>query len=546
MRHPRPDRSKATSVRSVRPSRPDPGRSGKTGGIAHSLDELEQLAVDAFLAGGEDDGVQAWGLAHAGCLEAGDDERAARCAFWLGFGLLLGGHPAQANGWFTRGSRLVGDEESSAARGLLLVPTALGAIEDGDLERAADLASDVLALADRTGDRDVLAFGLLLRGEAELARRDSGAGLAALDEAMVSVTAGELSPIATGIVYCAVIIACMEAFELRRAGEWTAALGAWCDAQPGLVPFRGQCLVHRSQLLQAHGDWPTAVTEADRACAALAEPPHPALGTARYQAAELHRLHGELDAADAAYREAHRLGRDPMPGLALLRLAEGNVAGAVAAIRHAVKEAEGMARPVVLDAAVEILLADRDVLGARVAADELAALAADLGAAVLLATSARALGAVLLAEGDAAAALAELRRAATTFGDVGLPYELARTGVLVAEARRALGDQEMGELERDRAARTFEQLGAHVELNQLDTSATPTPAGRLTGRECEVLRLVARGGTNREIGEALSISQHTVARHLQNVFTKLDLSSRAAATAYAYESGIIDGADGPS
>jgi ATP/maltotriose-dependent transcriptional regulator MalT len=299
-------------------------------------------------------------------------------------------------------------------------------------------------------------------------------------------------------------------------------------------------MVHRSQVLQAHGAWEEAVEEAERACSRLAEPPHPALGIARYQAGELHRLRGEFDLADAAYREAHHHGRDPVPGLALLRLAEGRVAAAAGAIRQALTETSGVARPAVLAAAVEIRVAAGDLPAARSAADELSALASGLGAPVLVATAHRAAGEVALAEGDPAAASVVLRRAAAAFRSQGMPYEEARACALAARARRTAGDPESSALDLDRARRTFARLGARPDLDGL---AVPEPhrdvAGPLTGRECDVLRLVAQGHTNKEIGSALSISEHTVARHLQNIFTKLGLSSRAAATAYAYEMGIV-------
>jgi ATP/maltotriose-dependent transcriptional regulator MalT len=504
-----------------------------------ALEDSERLAVAAYLVGKDAESALAWERAHRECQRLDDPELAARCAFWLAFGLLLRGELAQAGGWLARAARLVEGRDDSVARGLLLVPTAIGALEEGDTAAAAALAIEALEIGRRTDDKDLLAFAMLLRGEAALAQGDTVRGLTALDEVMVAVTTGEVSPIPAGIVYCAVIEACMAVFDLRRAAEWTGALSDWCDAQPDLVPYRGQCLVHRSQILQAHGEWPDAASEAARACERLSQPAHPALGMAMYQQGEMHRLRGEFEQAERAYRQANGNGREPIPGLALLRLAEGKVDGAAAAIRRAATEARGLGRPGVLAAAVEILIAAGDATGARVASEELTKIAADVGAPVLVAMAAHATGAVLLAEGAASDALAALRPASTGWRRLDMPYEEARSRVLVALARRATGDHDGADLELDAARTAFERLGAQPDLARVAAVVRPALASDLTERECEVLRLVAQGKTNREIGSVLVISEHTVARHLQNVFTKLELSSRTAATAYAYENGIV-------
>ena len=504
--------------------------------------DLERLAVAAQLIGRDNDAVAAWERAQRTYLDRGDDADAARCTFWLCLVLLLRGAEAQAGGWLARGERLVAAcGAECAARGLLLVPVFLAALGGGDHSRASALAADIADIGRRLGDPDVLAFGLLAQGQVAIASGEVARGLGLLDEVMLAVTAGEVSPVPTGIVYCAVIDSCMAAFDLRRAAEWTEALHGWCRDQPDLVPYRGQCLVHRSQIMQAHGEWAEAVAEGERARNHLSHPVQPALGDALYQQGELHRLRGELAEAGRAYGAAVRHGREPMPGFALLRLAEGDTTAAVAAIRRMREESSGSAAAYpVLAAAVEILLAAGDVAGARTAADELNRIAEPVGADLLRAMVDRAAGAVLLAEGVPRDALVALRRACARWRVLGMPYDEALTRVLIAQGCRALADHDAAVLELDAARATFERLDAAPDVARVvRLTGAPDRPTVLTDRECEVLRLIAAGRTNRQIADELVISAHTVARHVQNIFAKVEVSSRAAATAYAYEHHLV-------
>ncbi len=268
-----------------------------------------------------------------------------------------------------------------------------------------------------------------------------------------------------------------------------------------------------------------------------------AAGQALYQQAELHRLRGELAAAEAAYREASRFGREPQPGLALLRLRQGDADAAAAALRRVLSgQAEPLRRAGLLPAYADALLAVSDVDEARRAADELAETAAQSRSAMLGAIAARVRGAVVLAGGEPAAAVQALREAVLFWQDLSAPYEVARARLLMGVACRALGDEDGAALELEAARGAFEDLGAPLDVADVDALLEPVPAAEahgLTARELEVLRLVATGRTNRQIARELVVSEHTVARHMQNIFGKLRVSSRAAATAFAFEHKLV-------
>ncbi len=503
-----------------------------------------QLAQAALLIGKEQEGAQLLARAHQAFLTRGDVEPAARCAFWLGFISLLNGETAKAGGWLSRAARLLENHPDCVEQGYLLLPSAYRLFHGSELAAAHSTFGQATAIGERFGDRDLVVLGLQGQGRALVRQGQLAAGLALLDEAMVSVTAGEVSPLNAGGVFCSVLDACGEIFDLQRAQEWTSALEKWCESQPDLVPYHGNCLVRRAELLRIHGAWPDALEQAMRASECLSNPiPKAAVGGAYYQVGEVHRLRGSFADAEEAYRQAGQWQRFPGPGLAQLRLAQGQVDAASAAIRRNFDEIkEPGPRAVVLDAYVEIMLATNDVVAARAAADELAAIAGGRDVPFLRALSCRAAGAVLLAEGNAQGALAELRQSWTTWCELQAPYEAARVRLLLARTCRELRDEENARVELTAAREQFQQLGAAVDLalaQSLLEKPTGAADGPLTERELQVLKLVASGLTNRGIAGQLRISEKTVARHLSNIFTKLDLYSRSAATAYAFNHGLV-------
>jgi ATP/maltotriose-dependent transcriptional regulator MalT len=503
-------------------------------------EDLERLAVAAYMVGRDDACEEAWTAAHHAWLARGEPKRAARCAFWQALGLFFRGDLAPAMGWVARGGRLL--EKSGrdcVEQAWLPMLTALPRLFEGN----ADVYSSFVEageIAARFADADASMFARLGRGYALILEGRVAEGMALLDEAMVSVTADEVAPLLAGIAYCQVIALCQAVFDLRRAREWTEALTRWCDAQPDIVPFRGNCLVHRCEIFQLQGAWADARDSARRACEWLAGPPAwDTLGSAYYQLAEIQRLQGELAEAEESYRRASLAGRDPEPGMSLLRLAQGRIDLALPAIRRALEEAQDpIARSHLLPACVEVTLGANDVEAARAAADELAGIAEQLDAAFLHALAGETSGAVLLAEGDPRAALPTLRAAQRLWRELEAPHQAARVRVLVGVACRQIGDGASAELEFEAARRALEELGARPDLERLARLSGSARPGGLSRREAEVLALVAAGKTNRAIAAELVISEKTVARHVSNMFTKLELSSRAEATGYAYKHGL--------
>jgi DNA-binding CsgD family transcriptional regulator len=515
-------------------------------GEALGLADLERLAITASMLG-RDEVLAFTERAHRQARRAGDVRRSVRAAFWLGMELGDRGEWSQASGWFAKAERELDEGGLDAVeRGYLLLPRGFESVVTGDPAAALATYGEVVAIGERFADLDLVTLGRVGRGEALIALGDARRGMTQLDEAMVAVIAGEVSPMIAGLVYCGVIDACQATFDLRRAQEWTAALSEWCDRQPDMVAYRGQCLLSRAQLMHLRGQWNDAEREAQLARERLkVQRMDREMGDAVYQQAEIHRLRGAFVAAEAAYRQASEHGRSPVPGLAQLRLAQGQVEAAGAMIRRALGEAgDRRSRAWLLEASVEIALAGGDFATAREAVVELRSIASAFGAPFLEAVAERADGAVLLATGETAAALTPLRRSYAAWKTLDAPFEAARVRVLIGQACRTLDDADSAALELAAACRTFRELGAAPDLARAEALANRSSErqpGGLTPREVEVLRLVASGMTNRSVAGELVLSEKTVARHLSNIFTKLGISSRASATAYAYEHGLAAG-----
>jgi ATP/maltotriose-dependent transcriptional regulator MalT len=482
--------------------------------------------------------------AYAAFVAEGNARRASFCAWYLWFDHRFKGDAAVASGWLTRAGRHVEAEPDCLQAAFVTVAHAESARAEGDVDRALAHAAAALDLGLRINSADIVALATVTRGECAIARSRHREGLAYLDDAMCSVVAGELTPLVTGIVYCSVLSACFAIADLGRAEEWSRAAVEWCDSLRGGSPYQGICRVHRVEVSTLQGDWEAAEIEAVRAGDELLALDPGAAGEAFYAIGEIRRRRGDLGGAETAFVRAHELGRNPQPGLALLRLRQARPTDATACLRIAVAElpAEPLPRAAVLAAQVEIALEVGELAAARTAAGALDELAESATGTIIEGLAAYARATLLLADDDADEARACAQRAWTLLRDLRLPHEAALARAVLGLATREIGDPDRGRLELEAAQRALVQLGARSDATRVEgllrTTVPERPRG-LTAREVEVLRLVAAGKTNREIAHEMYLSEHTVSRHLQNMFAKLDVSSRAAATAFAYEHHLV-------
>jgi DNA-binding CsgD family transcriptional regulator len=508
-----------------------------------SSDDMERLYTAAYLSGRDQEFLRALERLFREQADSAQDWcRAARAAFWLALAYQFYGQAALSNAWEARGRRLVRDRDC-VERGYLLLPEAERRLRSRENDTAAALTAEAVAIGRAYRDADLTAAALHMQGRALIAQGEVRAGLGHIDEAMLGVVAGELGPIMTGLLYCSVIECCRNVHALDRSREWTAAFARHCDSQPEMLAYTGTCYVHRSEILQFHGAWPEAIAEARRACdrAQVAERDPP--GAARYQEAEIHRLRGEFAKAEAGYRAASLLGCEPQPGLALLRLAQGRVDAAAAAMRRLlVAAAEPVERARLLPDAAEVLAAAGDTGEARRLCGELEELAASFDSEVLRAACELAKGRVALADGDAGHAQRMLQASYDRWERLAAPYDAARARALLGQACRALGDHESSALALEAARATFVRLGARPDVERLDgftARESGDTAHVLTARELEVLRLVAAGHSNKAIARTLGLSGRTVDRHVSNILCKLQVATRTAATAYAFAQKLV-------
>jgi len=515
----------------------------------HALDpkDLETLALAAYLTGRDAECYRIFERAHQDYLDQKKTKKAVRCAFWLGLMLMNAGEMARSSGWIARGERLLHDEQNQdcAEKGLLLIPQALGVLYSGDGSNAQKIFEKVAKFGKQFRNPDLIALGRLGLGQAMIQQGYVAKGIRLFDETMITIETEEVFPLVNGIVYCAVIETCRKVWDLERAQEWTSALTRWCDAQPDIVPFRGECLVQRAEIFQFHGEWSKALEETVDACDLLTRhPDESASGEAYYRKAELHRLSGDIEKAEECYHEAAKWGRKPQPGLALLRLAQGLDGAAETSIRNTLLETKDKKkRSELLPAVVSIMIAVKQIEEAHRAANELCDIAGDFDAPYLHAMSSLCLGAVYLVKENVRLALEHLQKALKLWNSLHLPYESACARELKGLAYRKMNDKDNSDAELAAAKWVFEQLKAIPDMervNRLLTGKRSHETHGLTLRELQVLSLVATGKTNKFIASELFISERTVDRHVSNIFNKLGVSSRVEATAFALKNKMLE------
>jgi DNA-binding CsgD family transcriptional regulator len=495
--------------------------------------DYDAVGECAHWLGRADEVIASYQEAFGRHIDEGRPGDAALSAFMLAVYYRIGGEGAHADGWMARAQRALSEAEEGAHHGYPLYLQIAGMM-DRDVEQATVEARRMQDIGRRFGDDTLCALGVFFEGRALIKQARVKEGLALLDEAMIAALSDRLKPMWTGAIYCGLLDACHELADLPRATEWTAATAKWCSPLPVASLYPGICRVHRVELLHIRGEWDVAEREAIETCQEMADIDVFVVADGFYEIGEIRRRRGDLRGADEAYTRAHDLGRDPQPGMALLRLAQDKVDAAGASIVTALHGAgtNRLARAPLLAAQVEIALRAGDVVTARAAADELTATAETFASPGLRAAAHRCEGAVALAEGQAVSALAQLRLAFGAWQELDAPFDAARTRLLLADAYAALDDPDAAARERAAAQACFERLGVRSD----ETKAPDSP---LSTRETEVLRLLATGKTNKEMATELFLSEKTVARHVSNIFTKLDVSSRTAATAYAFSSGLV-------
>ncbi len=503
---------------------------------------LEELADAAWSVGNLDECIAGRELAYKRFEADGDARGMARSAIALYDYYCFKGRHGVANGWLQRAKRNLEGQPDAPEHGVLLEREAEVANGSGALELALEKAGRALEIGRRLRDADIEAEALQCKARVLISLGKPADGFALFDEAMLLATEGRLGSFVLGKVYCSLISVCDQLGDLQRAAEWTEVGSEWALGQSSTF-YPGLCRVHRAELLRLRGDWVGAEAEARRACTELANLHVVNAGAAFYEVGEIRRRIGDLEGAEEEFRRAEELGFEPQPGISLLRLDQGRIDAASRSISTALADAtwDRLARAKLLPAWVEIAVAADALDVARASADELATIADEYPTPWLVAVTRQAQGRVELAAGDARAACGSLRRALEHMQMLEVPYEVAGTRALLGSAYRTVGDDDAAAASFQAAVEILERLGADAARARtlaLQAGTSSLPNG-LTSREAEVLCLVASGRTNKQMAADLGLSEKTIARHLSNIFTKIEVSSRAAATAFAFEHRIV-------
>ncbi|MDQ4097034.1 MAG: LuxR C-terminal-related transcriptional regulator [Actinomycetota bacterium] len=506
-----------------------------------SAAELDRLGESLFWLDRPDDSIAVLGRAFTAHVADGDHAGAAMAAWQLFYDHALVGEMALGNGWLERARREASQAEDPAVAGFVAVAESDFAAGAGALEDAVTHAERAVKLGRTTGHANLTAMALQANGRALVACGRLDDGITALDEAMVAVVNRELTPLFTGWVYCNALSTCHDLADLTRAIEWSDSAMRWCDDLREGRLYPGICRLHVVELAMLRGTWESAAAMAQQACDELSSHDPRYAGEAHYLIGELHRMAGDLDLGEEAFTRAHQLGRVPQPGLGRVRLAQGRLDAAVNGLRLALEPPPlaPLRRTELLAALTEAHLAVGDTDAASAVAAAMADVVVGAASVYLDAVKRTTQAQVLLARDDALAACRCAGEAVARFHALGLPYDEARAREIRGAAARVIDELDTAQLELTAAHDTYQRLGAEPDERRVAALLGEPPPSPLSSREIEVLRLVARGGTNKEVAGELVVSEHTVARHLSNIYTKLGVGSRSAATAWAYERSLM-------
>lgn len=486
--------------------------------------------------------------AYALYREADDRRAAARVAMWIGTDHTdFRGELAVAQGWLGRAQRLLEGLEPCEEHGWLWVHDAEKRLMVGDLAGARELGARAAALGDRLGLVDLQMMGLAGEGLALVAEGDVEAGMRRLDEAAAAALGGEFREIwAVGWALCLLIQACEHVRDYGRAGQWCRRLEEW-STRVDVIFFNRVCRAHYAGVLMWRGTWAEAEQELIDCADRLAEIRPPMAAEAIVRLGELRRRQGRFEEAEEIFEQVaeHPLA---LLGLGELCMDRGDATGARDRAEQYLRETPAHAGPL-RAAGLELLVCAQSALGdldaATGAAEELDAVARVVGTEPLCAATRFAAGVVALRRGELESARVAFEDATRLFHRSGAPFEAARARVELARTLAAAARRRDALRELKSAATTLRRIGATHAVAQVDTlerelgQAPPHAPGKLTPRECEVLRLVAKGMSDRAIAEQLVLSEHTVHRHVANVLTKLGCTSRSAAVADALTKQLI-------
>ena len=496
-------------------------------------DDLDAMAVAAWRLGRGKESLRVAERVFAQ-LSRTDPSSAAMKAVELGLAWFTRGDVNIGRGWMNRARRLLDAESEGESHGYLVYLEALVAMVSRDADALANRVTTLQGICGRLDSPALTALCRVAEALAAIGETRIADAYALIDEAMLPVLADEVPIDWAGDIYCVVLNQCHRLADLPRMREWTHSMDRWCTDFAASANYGGVCDVHRLQIQAAGDDYRMLEERLAAASSALEEVNGYAAAEGYYQLGEVRRLRGNAEGALAAFARARALGKDPQPGEALLRCAQGDGDRAWTDLRVALAGEDLSGRMRLLHGAVDVALARGSVEEAERHCAEMESGAEAFGTPGFRAWAAHARGAILVQQGQHPDALASLEAALREYRTQQSRYETAQVYEWMAVAHRGLGDEELAAADTATAENIYAQLG--VEPAHVCGATTP---GGLTRREIEILAHIASGATNKQVAEQICISEKTVGRHLANIYAKLGVSSRTAAVTWAYANNVI-------